>query len=33
MHYNGKALVVSTSSELEKDLLIEVASRYGAIVL
>ncbi|MEM1485012.1 homocysteine S-methyltransferase family protein [Oscillospiraceae bacterium PP1C4] len=33
LHYNGKALVVSTSSALEKELLEEIAARYGAIVL
>lgn len=33
LHYNGKALVVSTSCEIEKELLREVAARYGAIMM
>lgn len=33
LHYNGKALVVSTSCELEREELEEVAARYGAVVL
>lgn len=33
LHYNGKALVVSTSCEIEKEDLEKVAARYGAVVL
>lgn len=33
LHYNGKAIVVSTSCEIEKEDLEEVAARYGAIVM
>ena len=33
LHYNGKAIVASINSELEREELEEVASRYGAIVL
>lgn len=33
LHYNGRALVVSTSCEIDRALLDEVAARYGAVVL
>lgn len=33
LHYHGKALIVSTSSELDHEILEQIASRYGAIVM
>lgn len=33
LYYHGKALVVSTSCELDHDVLETIASRYGAIVM
>ncbi len=33
LHYNGKALIASTSCELEREDLEALAARYGAIVL
>lgn len=33
LHYNGKALIVSTSCELDHEELEPLASRYGAIVM
>ena len=33
LHYNGKAIVVSTSCEIDKEDLQTLAERYGAIVM
>lgn len=33
LHYQGKALIASTNSELEKEELERIAARYGAVVI